>query len=113
LPSHHSTTIFLGQLDLVVALEIHEDGLAALVVQVLHLTTVEVDLLDVFARTETLLDQRPGLQVADLDLDEGAEVSRGPVLHLGDEEELAIHHDGHSGGQVSAVHGVVPLKSER
>jgi hypothetical protein len=94
----------LGQLDLLVALEVHEDGHVALLVEELHLPTIEVDLLDILARAETLVDERSRLEVAQLHLDEGAQIAWGPMLDLGDQKQLSIHLEGHAGAEIGAIH---------
>gem|GEM_PF-6642548 len=98
-----------GKFDLVVTLKVHEYRLATLVVEVLHGAAVKIDLLDIFARAQALLDQRTGLQIADLDLHERAKVARCAVLGLKDQKELAIHLDGHARAQVGAIHSENPL----
>ena len=95
---------FLRQLDLLVGLEVHERVLAALLEQVLHRTSVEVDLLDFLTGAEALLDDRAVVQVTNRHLDERAEVAGGPVLELGDQVQLVVKLDAHVGTQVGRLH---------
>src|SRR5205814_1120956 len=61
-----------------------------------HVDLIYVDLLDGVGRAEAVLEHGAGAQVAELGLNEGAQVTRGAVLHFEDGVQLPVVLDDHA-----------------
>ena len=100
----HVADDFLRQFHLVEGLKVHEHKLAVLLVEVLHLTAVKVDLLNLFTGAKALLQDGAVVQIPDGDLDESAKVSGRSVLQPGNEVQLVVNLDTHVGLQFGRLH---------
>jgi hypothetical protein len=81
------------EVDLVVGLLVHEDVVVALLVEVLHLALVEVGLLDLVVGPEALGDDGAGLEVLELEVEDGAPVPGRVEVAVDDLPELAVLAD--------------------
>ena len=61
---------------------------------------VDSDLLDGVAGTEAVLEHRSGAQVAQLGLDEGAQIARGTVLDAEHGMQVIVVLDDHAGAHL-------------
>jgi hypothetical protein len=76
---------------------VHEVVVVAVVVEELHVDFVDDNLLDGVGGAEALFEHGSGLEVAQLGLDEGAEVAGGAVLDFEDQVQLVFVFDDHAG----------------
>ena len=100
-----------AKLSLVVRLGVHEDVLIAGRVQILVLLGLDIGYLDLVDRAEPLFDQGAGVHVAELGLDHGAEVARGMVGEVDDDEVDPVDRDDHPAADVGGLdhHGECTL----
>ena len=75
---------------------VHEVVVVAIVVEELHLHFVDDDAIDGIGRTEALDEHGAGADVAQLGLDEGAEVARRAVLDGEDQVKVVLVLDNHA-----------------
>ena len=87
-------------LELVVALVVHEDERGALAVEVLHLTLVDDGERDLLVGTERALEHGAGPEVLELGAHERAALARLHVLELDDGHEALGEVQGHAVLQV-------------
>src|SRR6478672_431392 len=80
----------LGDADLVVGRAVHEDVVGPVLVEVLHVATVDVRGLDLDARVEGLVDDLAGQDVLELGPHERRALAGLDVLELHDGPELAL-----------------------
>ncbi len=85
------------EMQLLVILGVHEVVVVAVGVEELHLHFVHGDLLDGIAGAEAVLEHGAGAQVAQLGLDEGAQVAGGAVLHAEHRMQIVVVLDDHAG----------------
>ena len=76
---------------------VHEVVAVAVGVEELHLDFVDVDLLDGIGRAEAVLEHGAGAQVAQLGLDEGAQVAGRAVLDREHGVQIIVVLDDHAG----------------
>src|SRR5690606_40813545 len=85
------------------------DGRARIVAEeLLHLAAVEADSLEIVAGGQPLLDVLAADDVAQLHLDERAQVAGRAVVVLGDDIEVAIKLGAHARAEVGRLHCVDP-----
>ena len=80
----------LGDVDLVVGVAVHEDVVGAVLVEVLHVATVDVRGLDLDAGVEGLVDDLAGQDVLELGAHERRALAGLDVLELHDGPQLAL-----------------------
>src|SRR5579863_383726 len=88
---------FLGEVGLLVVGRVHEVVAVAVSVEELHVDFVHGDLLDGIGRTETVLEHGAGAQVAQLGLDEGAQVAGRTVFDGKYGVQIIVVPDDHAG----------------
>ncbi len=84
------------QVGLLIVLGVHEVVVVAVVVEEVHRDFVDDDALDRIRGAEALHEHGAGADIAQLGLDEGAQVARGTVLHGEDEVEVVVVLDDHA-----------------
>src|SRR4029077_13192715 len=89
-----------GQVSLLVVFRVHEVVVVAVVVEVLHVFLVHVDLLDRVGRAEAVLEHGSGAQVAELGLNEGAQVAGRAVLDAEHGVQIIVVLDDHAGAKL-------------
>ena len=89
-----------GQMRLLVIRRVHEVVAVSVVVQVLHLDFIDVDFFNRIGRTEAVLEHRAGAQVAQLGLDEGAQVAGSAVFDAEHGVQIIVVLDDHTGTEL-------------
>src|SRR5208337_2455003 len=94
----------LVQADLFVGLRVHEEKGIAVGIKVLHIDFIEIGFLDRVLRSEAVIDERAGAQVAHAGLNESTQVTRRAVLGLVNGEEFAVVSDDHTWPHIVGIH---------
>src|SRR5215471_21378904 len=80
---------------LLVVLGIHEAIAVAVLVEILHRNLVHGDFFDRIGGTKTMLEHGAGADVAQLGLDERAQVARRAMLYCKDQMKVVVVLDDH------------------
>ena len=86
----------LGHVDLVEGVAVHEDVVRALLVEVGHVTLVDLRHVDLRARVEGLVDDLAADDVLQGRADEGAALARLDVLELHDAPQPVVEREHHA-----------------
>ena len=89
------------ELHLLIVFGVHEDVVVAVVVEVFHFFFVHNDAFDGVGGTEAVFENGSGTEVAQLGLDEGAQVAGGAVLDAEDGAQVVFVLDDHTGAHLS------------